>query len=112
MDYLFSYGTLQLPVVQRDVFGMEVAGAPDALVGFRRDDIEITDPVVLALSGKRVHPVVTRTDRPDDRVAGTVFALSAEQLASADRYEVDDYRRARVRLASGREAWLYVSAVA
>ncbi|GLQ19638.1 gamma-glutamylcyclotransferase family protein [Algimonas porphyrae] len=109
MEHLFSYGTLQLPAVQRDTFGETVAGRADALVGYRRDMIEITDPDVLALSGECFHPVVHRTDDPDDRVAGMVFALTAEQLARADAYEVDDYVRARVTLASGQQAWLYVA---
>ncbi|MGB6319716.1 MAG: gamma-glutamylcyclotransferase family protein [Litorimonas sp.] len=109
MEYLFSYGTLQLPAVQRETFGADVPGDPDALVGFRRDEVEITDPAVLALSGERFHPIVTHTGDSEDRVAGTVFALTAEQLARADAYEVDDYERVAVELESGRTAWLYVS---
>ncbi|MEM9599476.1 MAG: gamma-glutamylcyclotransferase family protein [Pseudomonadota bacterium] len=109
MEYLFSYGTLQLPAVQRDVFGADVAGQADALVGFRCDMIEITDPDVLALSGERFHPVVSRTNDPQDRVPGMVFSLSPAQLARADAYEVDDYVRERVTLASGLSAWLYVA---
>lgn len=109
MEHLFSYGTLQLPSVQRQTFGQEVAGEPDALVGFAKAVVEITDPNVLALSGERFHPIVTRTGHREDRVAGTVFALTLEQLARADAYEVDDYERVAVTLASGRDAWLYVA---
>ena len=112
MDYLFSYGTLQSPVVQRDVFGMEVAGEPDALPGYRIETVRITDARVVALSGSDTHRLAVRTDREDDRVPGTVFALTPAQLASADAYETDDYRRVAVRLASGREAWLYASSSA
>jgi hypothetical protein len=43
-------------------------------------------------------------------VAGTVLELTAEELAAADRYEVDDYRRVPVRLGSGLQAWVYLSA--
>ena len=112
MEYLFSYGTLQNPQVQRDVFGGEVAGEADALVGFRLEQVEITDPAVLALSAERFHPVAIASGNPKDRVAGKVFALTAEQLARADAYEVDDYVRKAVPLASGRMAWLYVAAKA
>lgn len=111
MEYLFSYGTLQNPEVQHATFGERVHGEPDALIGFRRDMIEITDPDVLALSGERFHPVVSHSGNRADRVTGTVFKLTAEQMARADAYEVDDYERARVTLASGREAWLYVAKV-
>ena len=109
MDYLFSYGTLQLPVVQRDVFGKAVAGEPDALVGYRIDTVRITDARVVALSGSDTHKVAVRTGRDTDRVPGTVFALTPQQLAAADAYETDDYQRIAVPLASGRTAWLYAS---
>ena len=109
MEYLFSYGTLQLPAVQRDTFGEEVAGEPDALVGFSKTMVEITDPEVLALSGERFHPIVTRSDDPNETVPGMVFAVTQSQLAKADAYEVDDYERVSVRLKSGKTAWLYVA---
>lgn len=108
MEYLFSYGTLQQPGVQIETFGEIVTGRPDALVGFAQFLIEITNSEVLALSGTRFHPIVTPTQDPNDRVPGTVFALSAAQLAKADAYEVDDYERIAVTLASGKTAWLYV----
>ncbi len=49
------------------------------------------------------------TGSASDRVPGMVFEVTAEELASADAYEDADYRRIRVTLASGREAWLYVA---
>jgi hypothetical protein len=39
-----------------------------------------------------------------------VFALSEIELAPADQYEVDDYRRISVPLRSGATAWAYVFA--
>jgi gamma-glutamylcyclotransferase (GGCT)/AIG2-like uncharacterized protein YtfP len=109
MHYLFSYGTLQKASVQAEVFGGTIMGESDALVGFKQTIVEITDPEVLALSGERFHPIVTQTGNPADQVAGTVFRLTDEQLARADAYEVDDYERQSVALASGRMAWLYVA---
>jgi hypothetical protein len=108
-ELLFSYGTLQQDEVQRASFGRTLNGAPDALPGWRQEMVEITDPDVLAKSGKRFHPIVmpgTHTDR----VAGTVFEITAEELAAADRYEVADYKRIAVTLASGKSAWVYVKA--
>lgn len=112
MEYLFSYGTLQLPVVQRDVFGGPVAGEADALVGYRIETVRINDPRVVALSGSDVHKLAVETGNDADRVPGTVFALTPAQLAAADAYETDDYVRVSVRLASGRDAWLYASSSA
>jgi hypothetical protein len=105
---LFSYGTLQLPDVQRATFGRLLHGAPDALVSFKRTMVEITDPDVLAKSGERFHPIVTRSGNPDDRVEGAVFAITAEELAAADAYEVSDYERVEAQLTSGLRAWVYV----
>lgn len=107
---LFSYGTLQLPAVQQATFGRLLHGEPDALVGFRRTMVKIDDPQVVATSGETHHPIVAASGDAADRVAGTVFAISAAELAHADAYEVDDYRRVEAELASGRRAWVYVRA--
>lgn len=107
---LFSYGTLQLENVQRETFGRLLAGSADALVGYARTMVEITDPQVLATSGERFHPIVSETGDPADSVAGTVFAITKAELDAADTYEVSDYRRVLARLASGTDAWVYVKA--
>lgn len=107
-ERLFSYGTLQLPEVQRATFGRLLDGAADFLVGFAQELVEITDPDVLAKSGARFHPIVRPSGNVDDRVAGTVFEITAAELASADAYEVDDYMRVEAALASGLKAWVYV----
>lgn len=107
---LFSYGTLQLESVQMASFGRLLEGTPDALPGYRRDMIEIADPEVLKASGERFHPVVSASANPADEVAGRVFRITPEELAAADLYEVSDYRRIEVVLASGIMAWVYVRA--
>ncbi|MGD9979324.1 MAG: gamma-glutamylcyclotransferase [Hyphomonadaceae bacterium] len=105
---LFSYGTLQQENVQRATFGRLLNGAADALVAFRQELVEITDPGVLARSGKRFHPIVVQTGDEADRVSGTAFEVTAAELAAADAYEVADYIRVEARLASGLTAWVYV----
>lgn len=107
---LFSYGTLQLDSVQLAIFGRLLDGRDDAMPGYRRDMIEITDPDVLKASGERFHPVVSPSDNPADSVAGKVLAITPEELAAADRYEVSDYKRIEVTLTSGTKAWVYVRA--
>lgn len=107
---LFSYGTLQQSEVQSAVFGRLLDGSADALPGFRQTPFEILDPEVIRISGKRFHTMVQGTSNPNDEVQGTVFSISPAELAAADAYEVSDYRRVRVRLRSGREAWVYVKA--
>lgn len=109
-ELLFSYGTLRQREVQRATFGREVDGRPDAIVGYRLDYVTITDPHVIATSGSDRHPVLRRSDAHDACVTGLVFTISAAELAAADDYEVDDYRRIAVPLRSGPHAWVYVFA--
>lgn len=109
MQLLFTYGTLQLPSVQQAIFGRLIDLEPDALPGFRVEDVLITDPAVIAASGKDRHPMLRRAGS-GDAVPGATLTLDDAQLAAADDYEVDDYRRVEVSLASGRRAWVYASA--
>jgi gamma-glutamylcyclotransferase (GGCT)/AIG2-like uncharacterized protein YtfP len=108
-ERLFSYGTLQQPDVQLATFGRRLEGRPDALTGWRLDWVEITDPAVIAASGSDRHPILV-AGRADDAVEGTVFAITPAELAAADAYEVDDYRRVEAALRAGGTAWVYVKA--
>jgi uridine kinase len=104
---LFSYGTLQQTGVQRASFGRTLMGRPDTLPGHRLDWVTITDPAVIAASGTDRHPLVRPTGEARDQVPGTVLILSTAELAAADLYEVDDYRRHHVQLSSGHQSWVY-----
>jgi gamma-glutamylcyclotransferase (GGCT)/AIG2-like uncharacterized protein YtfP len=105
---LFSYGTLQQREVQLATFGRELLGTSDQLVGFHQSMVKIEDPEVVKTSGKTHHPIVKQTGIAEDRVAGTAFEVTDEELANADKYEVSDYKRVSATLASGRRAWVYV----
>ncbi len=107
---LFSYGTLQQDGVQLTTFGRLLEGAADAMPGFRRSMIEITDAEVIATSGERFHPIVEASSDSGDEVLGTVLTVTDAELAAADAYEVSDYTRIVVRLKSGIQAWVYVRA--
>jgi gamma-glutamylcyclotransferase (GGCT)/AIG2-like uncharacterized protein YtfP len=107
---LFSYGTLQDKTVQLANFGRELTGQHDAMLGYSQSWVEITDPQVLASSGKTHHPIVTPTPDNSARIEGMVFQISERELAAADAYEVADYKRVSVALASGLTAWVYVQA--
>lgn len=108
--YLFSYGTLQDKAVQIANFGRELTGSPDAMLGYEQAWVQITDPQVLATSGKTHHPILRPGSEASEPIPGTVFQITAQELVAADSYEVADYKRVSVALASGIEAWVYVSA--
>ncbi|HEY1969456.1 MAG TPA: gamma-glutamylcyclotransferase family protein [Pseudonocardia sp.] len=105
---LFSYGTLRQREVQLANFGRELVGHPDSLPGYSSTLVEITDPEVVAVSGSAWHPIVAPSDDPAASVPGTVFEITAEELLAADEYEVDDYARVEVTMASGVRAWVYL----
>jgi hypothetical protein len=107
---LFTSGTLRDPAVQQRLFGRLVPGHPDAIPGFRLGTVTIRDAAAVATSGTTVHLVVDETGDAADRVEGIVLHLTAEELAVADAYETADYRRVKVSLASGSEAFLYARA--
>ena len=104
---LFSYGTLRQEDVQISTFGRLLEGKPDTLVGFTLAPLEISDPAVIALSGKAVHAIARRTGRDEDRIEGLVFLLTPEEIEAADRYEVDAYARVEAELLSGTRAFFY-----
>lgn len=106
-EYLFSYGTLQDEAVQLATFGRRLSGEPEVLEGYRIDHLMIEDEEVIAASGLRYHLIISPSGRSDDVVTGTGFVVTHAELLQADEYEVGDYKRVRVALKSGRQAWVY-----
>ena len=105
--WLFSYGTLRQPEVQRATFGRELEGEPDALEGYVLGTVLIRDADVVSTSGLAEHLIL----RPGDGVIeGVAFAVTPEELVMADGYETDDYVRLETTLRSGRRAFVYVAA--
>ena len=110
MPLIFSYGTLQQEDVQLSTFGRLLKGQRDALSGFEQSSVKIEDPQVAAASGRTHHANVTFNGKTDSRVSGTVFEITDAELAAADQYERRAaYKRVAVMLASGKQAWVYVS---
>ena len=109
-EKLFSYGTLRYERVQISTFGRKLNGVPDTLLGYRLSKVQITDPDVIAKSGETVHSVILHTGNLKDKIPGIVFDISPQELEFADKYEVSDYKRIKVDLASGLPAWVYVAA--
>src|SRR4051812_13801172 len=106
---LFSYGTLQNTNVQIANFGRELRGREDALPGYAQQMVPINDPKVAASSGESHYVNVQPSSNPEDAVTGTVFEITEQELAAADRYEeVAEYGRISVRLRSGDQAWVYL----
>jgi len=110
MPLLFSYGTLQQEEVQLSTFGRRLKGTPDNLVGFIIAEVKIEDQDVIRKSGKELHPIAKITGSTHNRVPGTVFEITDDELIRSDQYEVDAYKRVKMTLKSGKIAWVYVEA--
>jgi Gamma-glutamyl cyclotransferase, AIG2-like len=108
-EKLFSYGTLQQESVQLANFGRKLKGLPDVVIGWRLSTVEIHDPTILVLSGLAVHKILV-PGKPSDEVDGVLFEISLKELEAADGYETDAYKRVKVTLRSGKDAWVYVAA--
>jgi len=108
---LFTYGTLRYKNVQIANFGRELTGRDDALPGYTRRLEPVVDPKIAALIGESEYANVEPSSVPEDAVAGTVFEITEQELAAADKYEeAAEYRRILVTLRSGDRAWVYVRA--
>lgn len=110
MEKLFSYGTLQQENVQLETFGRRLEGHKDSLPGYQLGEIRISDPDVVRTSGKEYHPILIASGDSKDQVQGSMFLITADELAQADSYEVKEYQRVAAKLASGETAWIYAAA--
>ncbi len=108
-ENLFSYGTLQTETVQLGTFGRKLEGKFDALVGYRLMVIQIQDKEFVAQRGGSQQRNLQFTGQPSDIVEGTVFTVTRKELEQADLYEPAEYKRVRVELRSGRNAWVYLT---
>ena len=88
MPLIFSYGTLQQERVQLATFGRLLAGQPDQLSGYRQVQVPVANLRFVVASGQALHASADFTGRSDDHVVGTVFDVTDEELAMADRSRV------------------------
>lgn len=108
-QYLFSYGTLQQPSVQLQIFGRTLKGTPDLLQGYRCRTIEIKDKKFLAGGENHFQQTLSFTDDSSDVVKGTIFEVTEAELRKADSYEPENYHRRQLQFESGKEAWVYLA---
>ena len=79
------------------------------LKGYRISPIEITDKAFLDKGGDQYQNIIIHSDNPHDKVEGTVFELSEDELLAADKYEPFNYKRVLIVLESGKSAWIYAA---
>ena len=90
------------------LFGRKLNGTDEILFGYKLEQLQITDSSVLEKSEQVLHPIALPSNDPNDRVKGTLYEISTEELNQADTYEVSDYKRIKTTFASGKQGWVYI----
>ncbi|MBF4493433.1 MULTISPECIES: gamma-glutamylcyclotransferase family protein [unclassified Flavobacterium] len=103
MEKLFSYGTLRSKEIQRRVFNKLLTGTPDQLLGYKLKSLQIEEEF-----GMADYVVVVPSENPSEIIHGVAFSISKADLAKADQFESNSYKRVQVTLNSGTTAWVYI----
>ncbi len=96
MNKLFVYGTLQDPEVQLSIFGRKISSSDARLVGYKKGKVEIN---------KRIYPIAQYDET--SMLSGKLLEIDNDEILQADKYETEAYKRIKVTLEDGQDAWLY-----
>ena len=103
MELLFSYGTLRSKQVQMQIFNKVLVGTQDQILGFKLKSLQIEEEF-----GMADYVVVVPSENPAEIIHGVAFNISKADLAKADQFESNSYKRVQVTLKSGVTAWVYI----
>jgi gamma-glutamylcyclotransferase (GGCT)/AIG2-like uncharacterized protein YtfP len=98
MERLFAYGTLQDPIIQKEILGRNLVGETGVLPGYEKVEI---------LQEHFLYPNVV--PREGGAVCGRIYTVTVEELASIDVYEGAPYKRFLAPLATGERVWIYAA---
>ena len=108
-EYLFSYGTIQQEKTQLELFGRILKGKPVTLPAYKIATIEITDKIFLSKGEGKFQKTLVHTGNKTDSVKGMILEITNEELLLCDKYEPGIYKRMKVKLEYGNEAWIYIA---
>ena len=91
------------------MFERILQGETDILSGYKVSSIEIKDELFLLKGEEKYQQTVIITKNKNDKIKGTVFEITKEELLLADKYEPNNYTRIKIVLESGKEAWIYAA---
>lgn len=98
MPQLFSYGTIQDPMIQQKIIGRTLEASPDKVSGFKLSNISID---------QKRYPILIPDATATDSIKGSVYKISESELKAFDDYEGPDYQKSLLPLESGMMAWVY-----
>lgn len=97
MEKIFTYGTLQEPVIQREIIGRTLGdGTPDRLRGYK----------MARLKGIHTNYNIIQP-HTGSIIEGRVYEVTEEELDKIDHYEGNAYMRVSATLMSNARAWIY-----
>ncbi len=100
---LFVYGTLLNREMQTRIIGREIKSQKKAtLNGHLRVKVRLDGTPYFSITS------TSTKKNPDAFVRGRLLELTPEELERTDAYEAPYYKRIKVKLDTGREAWAYM----
>ena len=99
MERVFVYGTLRDKKLRQELSGREIPSLKARIKGF--DLSSISD-------GEHTYPILIKNDSSENIIDGEIIELSKTELLSFDKYEGALYRRVKILLESGQQAWVYI----
>lgn len=108
MEYLFSYGTLQKESVQFRLFGRVLQSSADVLKEYKLETVKIKDESFLSKGEYPHQRNAVPSENKNDFIKGRALEMTDEELLITDEYEPKEYKRSKVKLESGKEAWVYL----
>lgn len=72
-------------------------------------NVEVKDELFLS-KGEDLHQrTAVLSENKNDFLEGTALEMTHEELFITDQYEPKEYKRIKVKLRSGKEAWIYAA---
>ncbi len=97
--YLFTYGTLCDKGIQTELFSRNPTVTREKLKGYRIADLKVAG----------CYPTIEISNDDKSIVNGEAYLINKRELLIADAYEGAAYKRIKVGLVSGKEAWVYLA---
>ena len=108
-ENLFTYGTLQKEETQLRLFGRTLNGVADILEDYTVSSIKAFDATFFATDVDKIQNTLVPTGVCGDFVEGVVYEISAEELRLVETHQPRNFRRMKVKLKSGNEAWIFLA---
>lgn len=103
---LFSYDSLISQDLQRQLYGRRLQETEDKLSGYTLKEAKLNGSSKSKDSNITQTVVVSKESR--DKLLGTVFEITGEELVQTDRYMGTNYDRVVATTDGGTEVWIYI----